>query len=231
MNQDFIKKSDNAFSLQLKNFSDKLADHQTLLGLLPDDLADAKKASDSFRFAQDMQLAHAERSKNWTSYKDLLRTADSHSAAVNEAPVSLVVPTPPPSLSTSIEAWFRQIVKRIKGSKNYTEAIGDDLGILRIPFTINLEDAKPSISVNLIAGQPQILWTKKGFDGIEIFKDKGDGQWELLKYDTRPHHLDTSQLPPVGETAIWKYKCIYRYQDERVGEWSNVLSVIVTGNV
>jgi len=28
---------------------------------------------------------------------------------------------------------------------------------------------------------------------------------------------------------VWKYKAIYRYHDEQVGEWSDVLSVVVGG--
>ena len=36
-------------------------------------------------------------------------------------------------------------------------------------------------------------------------------------------------LPPPGTSMVWRYKAIYRFHDEQVGEWSDVLSVMVGG--
>jgi hypothetical protein len=36
-------------------------------------------------------------------------------------------------------------------------------------------------------------------------------------------------LPAPGNSVMWKYKAIYRFHDEQVGEWSDVLSVVVGG--
>ncbi len=38
----------------------------------------------------------------------------------------------------------------------------------------------------------------------------------------------SKRLAP-GQTALWKYKAIYRLADEQVGQWSDVVSQAVQG--
>ena len=51
----------------------------------------------------------------------------------------------------------------------------------------------------------------------------------LPRHDTVPDYLDTAPLPAPGQTALWKYKAIYRLNDEQVGLWSNEVSLAVRG--
>ena len=37
------------------------------------------------------------------------------------------------------------------------------------------------------------------------------------------------KLPAAATSAVWKHKGIYRFHDEQVGQWSDVLSVSVMG--
>jgi hypothetical protein len=231
MNSDFVVRADVGFSLQLKNFASKLGTHQVVLGLLPADVSDAIAASDYFKFVLDMQIAHAERVKNWTTYKDLLRNPGAGVPPTSAAPVTLAVPVAPTAAPLGIEVWFRQIAKRIKGSKNFTDAIGNDLGIMSINSVIDLNLMRPALTLSLIAGQPLITWKKDGMDGIEIFKKNAEGEWSMLVFDSRPNHLDTSPLPTLGVSVQWSYKAIYRFQDKRVGSWSNEVSITVTGEI
>lgn len=231
MTTDFVVKTDLGFALQLKNFSTKLATHQVSLGLLPADVTEANAAADYFKFVLDMQAAHAERVKNWTTYKDLLRNPGAGVPPTSAAPATLAVPTAPTAVNLGIEVWYRQIAKRIKGSKNYTEAIGKDLGIVVANSDKDVTNIQPQLSISLVAGQPLIAWKKQGMDGIEIYKRSADGDWAMLIFDQRPNHLDKSQLPTEGSNATWTYKAIYRFQDERVGQWSNEVSVVVSGEI
>src|SRR5205809_5622483 len=50
----------------------------------------------------------------------------------------------------------------------------------------------------------------------------------FLAVDTIHDFLDTAPLPP-GASALWKYKTIYRLNDEQVGQWSDVASTSVIG--
>jgi hypothetical protein len=231
MNHDFVAKADLGFALQLKNFSTKLAVHQVSLGLVPADVTEAVIASDYFKFVLDMQTAHSERVKNWTAYKDLLRHPGAGVPPASIAPTTLTVPVAPTAAPLGIENWFRQLARRIKGSKNYTEAIGKDLGIVSVNSTADIAIAQPLLNISLVAGQPLIAWKKNGLDGIEIYKQNRDGDWIFLVFDSRPNHLDTSTLPANNVNETWTYKAIYRFQDKRVGLWSTEVSVVVTGAV
>jgi len=39
----------------------------------------------------------------------------------------------------------------------------------------------------------------------------------------------TAAMPPAGQSALWKYKGIYIQADQRVGQWSDVVSIPVAG--
>jgi len=38
---------------------------------------------------------------------------------------------------------------------------------------------------------------------------------------------NTATMPPAGQSALWKYKVIYLQADQRVGQWSDVVSIPV----
>ena len=61
--------------------------------------------------------------------------------------------------------------------------------------------------------------------GWTHFRGKG---FAFLAVGTVPDYTDT-QTPPAGQSALWKYKAIYRQGDDRVGQWSDVVSIPVAG--
>jgi hypothetical protein len=74
-----------------------------------------------------------------------------------------------------------------------------------------------------------ILWGWQGqsafLDMIELQVDRGDGHgFVLLAMDTTPNYTDT--LAPTAP-AKWTYRGIYRVGDQRVGQWSNEVSINV----
>ena len=83
-------------------------------------------------------------------------------------------------------------------------------------------------SRKLQAGQVEIGWTKQSMDGIEHWVDRGTG-FAFLVVDTVPGYTDTAAMPAAGQSALWKYKAIYRQGDDRVGQWSDVVSIPVAG--
>jgi hypothetical protein len=40
-------------------------------------------------------------------------------------------------------------------------------------------------------------------------------------------YTDTATMPPAAQSALWKYKAIYHQGDDRVGQWSDVVSIPV----
>jgi hypothetical protein len=88
--------------------------------------------------------------------------------------------------------------------------------------------ALPVITAELDAGAVLIGWLKHGMDGLEISVDRGDGKGSVfLAIHTVPGYTDTAALLAAG--AVWKYKAIYLQADERVGQWSDMVSKAVAG--
>ena len=119
-------------------------------------------------------------------------------------------------------------VARIKVAPGYTDSIGQALQIIGADQTVDVNSMKPIITAQLDAGQVDIGWTKQGMDGIEIQVDRGTG-FVFLAIDTIPGYTDTAPMPAAGQSALWKYKAIYRQGDDRVGQWSDVVSIPVAG--
>ena len=58
--------------------------------------------------------------------------------------------------------------------------------------------------------------------------DRADGKgFLLLAQDTTPGYTDSTPLPATP--AKWTYKAIFRVGDQRVGQWSDEVSLIVGG--
>ena len=62
-------------------------------------------------------------------------------------------------------------------------------------------------------------------DGIELWVDRGTG-FTFLAVDTVTGY---TAMPAAGQSALWKYKAIYRQGDDRVGQWSDVVSIPMPG--
>ncbi len=122
------------------------------------------------------------------------------------------------------------LVNRVKGHATYTEADGQDLGIIgAAEQAADPETTQPEIKlVRVAGGHIEVQWKKSGFTGVRIEVDRGSGQWAFLAIDTIPHYTDTLALAP-GTTALWKYRAIYLDGDEPFGQWSATATIAVQG--
>lgn len=223
--------SDVQFQSTLTNFSGKIENYAPALGVTPDEILSVKADSTFFTYVMDVQNRIQKHSKEWTSYKRLLRSS-AKTVNLGDVPVWNAVPAPP-TVKADITGRFAKLVQRIQGSDNYTEAIGSDLGINTISAVTTpaeLAAMKPVLKIHLVAGQPIIEWKKGDADGIEIHKAIGTGEYQYLATDLRPHFQDKSPIPAHGESAVWKYKAIYISGDDRVGQWSDEVSISVMGS-
>ena len=146
-------------------------------------------------------------------------------------PTLPVFDAPPALVITGIFPFVMSIVKRIKAHKDYAVSDGQDMGIEGEEMEdVNINDLKPALKIVLInGGYPNLQWVKGITDGIAIYVDRGTGTWEFLAIDTVPNYTDTHALPAPGQSAVWKYKTIYRIDDNNVGKWSEDYSITVSG--
>lgn len=86
------------------------------------------------------------------------------------------------------------------------------------------------LTLTLNGNKVEIGWGWLGYakflDQCEIQVDRGSG-WQVLTFDTTPGYTDTAPHPAT--LTEWKYRAIYRVDDEQVGQWSAEVSIAVGG--
>ena len=184
--------------------------------------------NDAFNLRKAYTLKHQVQSygHRCTAYMNLLWDGGGGDTSWPVAPV--IEPNPSSSVMAGATLRFSKLVARIKAHPNYTIAIGQDLHIIGAKIVLDTTGWKPVLSIKYVAGHPLIIWTKGRADAIEIWADRGDGNgFTLFAVNNQPDTIDNTPLPSVS--ANWKYKAIYRLHDEQVGQWSDVLSILVGG--
>lgn len=127
---------------------------------------------------------------------------------------------------------LRRLVQNIKSNSNYNESIGNDLGVIGAELDRSTLEMKPVLKIIMVAGKPEIIWKKGNADSIDLYVDRNDGKsFDYLTNDAIPNYTDNTQLTEGMNINEWKYKGIFRVKDEQVGEFSDVISVMVKKEV
>jgi hypothetical protein len=211
----------------LNNFSIKLPTYATLVGITAAEVTALQKDTAMYAYIINMQEGYKQTVNNITSYKNLLKHAvgQQHLGVIPSAPI---LATPPANVPEGVFDRVSKLVKRIKASTNYTDAIGQDLGIVSATQTIDFTTMQPDLKVNLDAGRPHIKCNKGFADAIDLYVDRKDGVGfvligRLLKLD----YIDVVSLPSSTALAEWSYKAMYVVGNDNVGLMSGVVSVVV----
>jgi hypothetical protein len=221
----FLPKDEPGKRAFLNNFAAKLPTYAATVGVTPAEVAQTTDDDAYFDFVCGAHLQHTNTTREWTAYKTALRSG----TAIGAMPTTPALGVPPTAVPAGIFTRVSALAARIKKHPAYTEAIGQDLGIIGAEQTVDPTVMKPVLNLTLQAGHPNVGWSKSGMDGIEIWVDRGTGTFAFLTIDTVPDYLDTFALPAAGASAVWKYKAIYRLNDEQVGQWSDVATIGVMG--
>lgn len=163
------------------------------LGTPPADLADVAAGTQAFNWTLGKISEIRTSTQQWTAFKNLLR--DGPESLPANPPTLPTLGAVPPNLDPGVFVRITEIVNRIKTSPAYTEAIGEDLGIVGPEHTVDLVNIKPTLTLRLKAGQPEIVWKKQSMTALEIHVGRGLG-WQFLAVDTVPNYLDTAPQPP-----------------------------------
>jgi hypothetical protein len=226
MAKSYFLPADEPGKLQwINNFAAKLPTYGVTVGVSPAEMGQTTSDAVYFGFVMDAQNQHAKTTRDWTAYKNALRNG----TTVGAMPTTPALGAPPPPVPAGIFTRASALAARIKKHPGYTEAMGQDLGIIGAEQTVDPTAMKPVLNLTLHAGHPNVGWTKSGMDGLEIWVDRGTGTFAFLTIDTVPDYLDTAALPAAGTSAVWRYKAIYRLNDEQVGQWSDIATIGVMG--
>ena len=188
--------------------------------------------ADTEMFEYAVTVAHIFRteSQGRNAFKKLLVREKSHAGReVNVPDLPSLLPPPSTVARTGIFQRVAKMAKRIKAHPNYTDSIGERLGIIGSQMVVDYDKLKPSIKLIKSGWNVIIKWKKGVADAIDIYVDRNnDNNWQLLTRDTIPHYVDKQPRHDGKDPVLWRYKAIYVVNDEQVGEFSPVQSVTLS---
>ena len=224
----YLPRADEEKGVWLSNFAAKLPKYTSKYSITPEEMMDMQQSAAYFNALMDYKNQYYAFQSAITEHKNAVRDGLKNGNTLEMlTPPNVGLPMP---VAPGIFVRCTALVNRIKANVHYTQADGNDLGIEGAETTLDTTAAKPLIKIRLVdGGHPEIIWTKQGMDALEIHKQENDGEWQFLELDMQPNYIDRVALPPIGKSAVWKYRAIYRQKDKRIGQWSDVVSVTVTG--
>lgn len=226
---DYVSQNDVAFSRQMQTFKTNIPGYATLLGVSPGQVTAQAADADYFDYVLACQQTMLNGAQQWSAWKKLVRGGGTPPAT--GAPGAPEFSTSVTAVALGVEVRFRALVKQIKSNANYNEAIGEALGIEgAVMAGPDLSTIQPQFDVSIEGGQVFVNWGWQGqsqfLDSCELQVDRGDGKgFGLLAQDTTAGYTDTAAFPSAP--TKWTYRAIFRVGDERVGQWSNPVSVTV----
>jgi len=218
----YLPSADKDRAIWLNNFASKFSTASVGLGFVAADVTSVNNDAAMFTYLINLVETFTTAKEQRVNYKNLIKNGPLGSPG-GALPVAPVVPAAPTAVAPGIFARIGQLVQRIKNSPTYTEAIGRDLGVIGAEQTMDTVIIKPVVKLVFKGGHVEVQWTKGDADALHIETDKGTG-WQFLAVDTVPHYTDTTAIAAPG---VWKYRAMYIVNDERVGQWSDVVSITV----
>jgi len=223
----FLPQTDADKTVWLNNFSTKIGTYAASVGITPAEITSINNDKAFYNYIINMHDSYKQTLNNLTAYKNLLKhaVAQQHLGAI---PAAAAAGTPPAAVPEGIFDRISKFAQRIKASVNYTEAMGQDLGIIAPEVNIDLSAMQPELKVKLDAGRPFIKATKGIADAIDLFVDRNDGNnFVPLGRLLKPEFIDTANLPVSAPLAEWEYKAMFVIGNDNVGVMSPVVSVVV----
>jgi hypothetical protein len=186
-----------------ENYVKKLEEHQAVLGITPEKLAQAQADSATVR----------------TEIDETEQARQAYLARVSRRNATL----------SAIEARTRADANLIKASPGYNESIGIDLGIVgeEAGVPTSLEGVKPEVTITMMPGRVRHDWKKGIFSGLKIYRMRGNETgWTKLETDFKSPYDDEDPNLVAGVPEQRKYKYVYILDDLEVGT-ALELSVVV----
>ena len=213
----------------LNNFAQKIPAHAAVLEISTAQITSVQNDAAMFAYAVNLVNSFKTGLSQRVGFKDILKNGPEGTPL--EIP-TFQQPDPPAPVPSGIFVRIRRLVNNIKSNDNYNEAIGNDLGIIGAEQDEATLEMKPALKIKIEAGKPIIIWKKGKADSLDIYVDRGDGKsFVYLANDSSPDFIDNTPLPDNVNMAEWKYKAIYRINDDQVGEFSDPVSTVVKREV
>lgn len=210
------------------NFESRFAQLAPNLGFSSAEIAALVQDAAMMRYLILNAQAAAAFSKSATAYKNELLGGVGENANEPDVPV-FNAPTQPTQVEAGILERLSRALQRAKLSPNFNETVAEQL---MIGATEGSGD-DPTNAKTTAAGTPmtgsvnRIDWTKGRFDGVFIDSQRGDETvWTRIGFDMRSPYEDDRAPLEAGKPEERRYRLIYFIDNQTIGVWSNIISVI-----
>jgi hypothetical protein len=118
-------------------------------------------------------------------------------------------------------------IARYKTNPNYTQAIGQILGVVGSSSVVDAATYKCKFTVEHFGGFVRIQFVKAGVEGVNIYhRQKGQLQWKFLARDTKSPYHDHIVLQTPGQPEHWEYQLFGVINDVEIGLASDIVEVV-----
>ena len=224
----YLPTSDSELLVWFNNFQSKFTTVGPVLGFTAADVTKVTNDYQMLAFVVEAAEAIRNQSLAYTSYKNTLR----------DGPIGTVMPGMPPAPSLSppdlvtpgIVPRLRALVQRIKAQPQYTETIGNNLGIIAAAAPPSATPSKPTATAAAEPGSAvRIDWVKAGFDGVLVEGQRAsEALWTALGTDLQSPYNDTRAPLQPGVPEVRRYRLRYVKGDVPTGDYTDTITVTTT---
>ena len=224
----FIESNDELFANQVDTFATELPTYKVVLGFSDAEVAEAVADAAFIKWTVKKDSIIEDYAHSFKTFKHNAR--HSKTGATLAPPAMPIIDAMPAVVKDGIQKRFAQKANKAKAAVGVTTDILQALGIAAASSATSRASSPsdtPDLQVILNAGCAELSFHLVGYSAINIYKDTGSGS-HLYKTLHRSPYKDL-QLPPIGQTALYKYKAIYVENDDETGAMSAEVSVAVVG--
>ena len=230
MRKHYLPNDDNGRLDWLTNFSSKIGSYAALFGISGAEVTAIAGFLTMLQYILGLIDNIRTFSQDLTKYKEKLMIAPI-GTPLGAVP-TVTIGAPPAVTPAGIFTIISGIVQRIKGHNDYTESIGEDLGIIGADIIIDYASLKPVLKISMDVNHPKIKYKKQRTDGINLYADHEDGRgMQFMKFVSKITFVDMTELQPTQNSAVFKYIAIYVVDDTEVGIPGDEISITVKKKV
>lgn len=198
---DYFPRPDGELLIWHDRFILNLASLKTQLGLSDEDIAGCNS---------DNQALHGK-----VSAANIAAAAFHHATAEKQA------------YRNQFENKARALTRRIKAHPNYTEALGNLLGIIGAETSTDLSNAKPVLkAADQTSGVVVLSFQKFGSEGVNIYSQReNESEFVFLARNTQTHYVDNRPLLVANKPELRRYTAVYVVKDKEIGQFGDELVV------
>lgn len=201
MNKSYFPQKLAELVLWLTNYKTKLPDYMTELDLTQSEVDDEVATCEAMIDAINLVLTQRNLLKSAINGRDTLIKNDGIKMRID--------------------------IARHKTAKLYTEAIGEDLGIIGTNSEFNPDTYKPDVSAIPFGGNIHIRFTKKGVNGINLYKrQKGSANWQFVSRATKSPFDYKPVLAVENQPEHYEFRAFGVINDKEVGLPSDIAEIL-----